>query len=73
MLAAAAAEFVWNEKTLAVVMVFAIPIVAIIGGLWYKIEQVKSVNHLKRRMIERGMSVDEIERVIKAGNPPADD
>ena len=50
----------------------AIPIIGIIAGTWYKIEQTKSVNNLKRKMVERGMSADEIERVIKAG-PPADE
>jgi hypothetical protein len=63
------AEIIWNEKTLAVVLALGIPIVGIIAGTWYKIESVKSLTNLKRKMIERGMSADEIERVIKAGPP----
>lgn len=58
------AEIIWNEKTLAIVLGCAIPIIAILGGIWFKIERVKSDNNLKRRMIERGMSVEEMERVL---------
>jgi len=63
------AEIIWNDKSLAVVLVFAIPIIGIIAGVWYKVESMKSVTALKRKMIERGMSAEEIERVIKAGPP----
>jgi ABC-type bacteriocin/lantibiotic exporter with double-glycine peptidase domain len=58
------AEIIWNESTLGVVMVLGIPMVAIVGGLWAKIERTKSDNELKRSMVERGMSVEEIERVL---------
>ena len=61
------AEILWDSKALAVVMGCAIPIVAIAGGIWYQLERSKSDNELKRRMIERGMSVEEIERVMAAG------
>lgn len=61
------ADIVWDKQTLAVVMVFGIPIVGILAGVWYKVEQMKHVNGLKRKMIERGMSVEEIERVMAAG------
>jgi hypothetical protein len=60
------ADIVWNQNTIAVVCAFAVPIVGIIGGIWYKIEQLKSDNELKRRMVERGMSADEIERIVAA-------
>ncbi len=43
-----------------------IPIAGIIASFWYKAQKVQSDNALKRTMIERGMSVDEIERVIAA-------
>jgi len=62
-------EILWDQNTIAVVAVFAIPIVTIVGGLWYKIECVKSENELKRSMVQRGMSVEEIERVIAARQP----
>jgi hypothetical protein len=59
-------EIIWNQNTIAVVCVFSIPIVAIIGGLWAQVESRKSDNELKRSMVERGMSAEEIERVIAA-------
>ena len=60
------AEIVWDQNTLAVVGVFSVPIVAVIATFWYKIEQTRSDNELKRSMVQRGMSVEEIERVISA-------
>jgi hypothetical protein len=53
-----------TTDSLAVALIFGTPIVAILAGVWYKIEQVRSENELKRSMIERGMSVEEIERVL---------
>jgi ABC-type bacteriocin/lantibiotic exporter with double-glycine peptidase domain len=60
------AEIVWNQNTIAVVCVFAVPIVAIIAGCWSRVERAKSDNELKRSMVERGMSADEIERILAA-------
>jgi len=57
-------EIIWNEKSLAVLMVFSVPIVAIIAGAWVGIERMRSQNDLKRSMVERGMSVEEMERVL---------
>lgn len=62
-------EIVWNQNTIAVVAVFAVPISAILGGIWYGIERTKSDNNLKRSMVERGMSAEEIERVMAARSP----
>jgi hypothetical protein len=67
------AEIQWNQGMIAVVMVFSVPICAIIGGVWYKIERTRSDNDLKRTMVERGMSAEEIERVIAAKTPDKDD
>ena len=61
------AEIFWNEQTIAVVMVFAVPIIAILAVFWHKLETHKSDNELKRSMVERGFTADEIERVIAAG------
>jgi hypothetical protein len=58
------AEIIWNQQSLAVVMVFAIPIVGILAIAWVVVERTRSNNDLKRSMIERGMSVDEMERVL---------
>lgn len=60
------AEIVWNQNTLAVVCVFAVPIVAIVAGVWAKVEARKSDNDLKRSMVERGMSAEDIERILAA-------
>jgi len=59
-------EIIWNEGTIAIVTGGAIPIAFIIGVFWYKIVRSTSESDLKRRMVERGMSVDEIERVLTA-------
>ncbi len=59
-------EINWDMTTIAVVSGCAIPITAIIAGYWYKIERVKTDNKLKQQMVERGMSADEIERVVSA-------
>jgi hypothetical protein len=61
------AEIVWNENTVAVVCVFSVPIVAIVATFWSGVEKTRSRNDLKRSMVERGMSADEIERVMAAG------
>jgi hypothetical protein len=60
------AEIVWDQVSIMWVCVFAVPIASILGSIWYKIERVRSDNELKRTMIERGMSADEIERIIAA-------
>ncbi len=65
------AEFVWTVETLGVVLSLGIPIVAIVGGIWYKIAKVTSENELKRVLAERGMSADEIQRVVEAGTTKA--
>jgi len=59
-------EIVWDAGTITMAGAFAIPLAAIIGGTWYKLEKAKSDNRLKQRMVERGMSAEEIERVLAA-------
>ena len=61
------AEIIWSSESTFWVCVFSVPVVTIIGGVWYKIERAKSDNELKRRMVERGMSVEEIDRVMASG------
>ena len=60
------AEVVWRTETLAIAFGCSIPIIAIIASSWASIEKTKSNNALKRDMIARGMSVEEIERVLSA-------
>ncbi len=59
-------EVHWDMTTIAVVSGCAIPITAIIAGYWSKLERAKTDNKLKQQMVERGMSADEIERVLSA-------
>ena len=65
------AEFAWTRDTImavGLVLVMAgIPLASILGWYWLKLHQTRSNNALKQSMVERGMSADEIERVIAAG------
>jgi len=58
-----------SPDQLAILGAFSIPIVVVAGGLWYKIRKTLSENDLKRTMVERGMSAEEIERVLAAHTP----
>jgi len=58
------AEIDWNTGTIAVVMIFSIPVIGVLAGAWTKVERIRSDNELKRSMVERGMSVEEMERVL---------
>jgi hypothetical protein len=64
------AESVWSMvfrmPQLPIILAFTLPIVGIIAGTWYKVARVRSENELKRTLAERGMSVEQIERVIAA-------
>lgn len=57
----------------AIFMVFSMIIISIIASHWFRISKVNSDNELKRDMLERGMSAEEIERVINAGNAGGDE
>ena len=63
-------EFDWNQalepEVLGTFMALLIPIVGTIVWGWRGIEKTRSDNALKRTLVERGMSVDEIERVLAA-------
>ncbi len=59
----------WDTGTWSVVLIFSIPIIAIITEAWVRVERSRSENDLKRSMVERGMSVDEIERVMNSQTP----
>ncbi len=60
------AEIVWGKETMAIAFGCSIPIIGILAGAWAVIETTKSNNALKRDMIGRGMSAEEIERVLSA-------
>lgn len=52
----------------AVFMLFAIPVVAIVVNCWTRMTKFESNQALKRAMIERGMSAQDIAQVIRAGS-----
>jgi hypothetical protein len=59
-------EIIWNEDTIGIVSTMAVPVAIVFIACWMHVERRKSDNALKRRMVERGMSAEEIERVIAA-------
>ncbi len=61
------AEIIWDQQTLAVAGTFAVPITAIVAFFWYKWNKTRADYELKQSMIARGMSVEEMERVMTMG------
>jgi len=59
-----------SPQIVAVIMIFAIPIIAIISYYVHEILKTRSNNELKQSMLERGMSAQDIETVINAGTKP---
>lgn len=59
----------WTTPTVAVVCVFSVGAISVLSTMWAHIETSRSENDLKRSMVERGMSAEEIERVISARPP----
>ncbi len=66
MLAGQAWQVIFGMPQIAVIMGCLIPIAGIIASYWYKAQKLQSENELKRAMVERGLSVDEIERIMAA-------
>ena len=62
------AEFVWDKQALAVVGAFGVPLGCFLGYVWFHAQKVRGEHRLKRAMVERGMSAEEIERVLEAGH-----
>ncbi len=60
---------IFSIPQLPIIMGCLIPISAILGYFWYSAQKNKQNNDLKQSMVERGMSAEEIERVISAGVP----
>ena len=64
------AEQSWQQllemPQLVIILVFLLPIVGIIAFYWYKAQEVRSRNELKRTLVDRGLSADEIERILAA-------
>ncbi len=66
MLAEQAWQVIFGMPQIAIIMGCLIPIVSIIASFWYKAQKVRSEHELKRKLVDRGLSVDEIERIIAA-------
>ena len=66
MLAEQAWQVVFGMPQIAIIMGCLIPIVSIIANFWYMAQKVRSEHELKRTLVGRGLSVDEIERIIAA-------
>jgi len=62
------AEFIWRVENIAVAGAFAVPIAAIVAYYWYRATKARADAGLKQTLAKRGMSADEIERVINAGD-----
>ncbi|MCA9253512.1 MAG: hypothetical protein R3E58_02400 [Phycisphaerae bacterium] len=52
---------------IAIVMGCLTGMTVIVGVIWSQVERAKSKDELKRSMVERGMTAEEIERIIEAG------
>ena len=61
-------DIVWDAPTLLAVAPFAFVAIATVAFFMYKMWKVRSDNSLKHSMVERGMSADDIERVMRCGN-----
>ena len=61
-----------RPEMLAIAGAFVVPIVAIAGFFWHETAKARSKNDLKKTMVLRGMSVEEIERVLGAGGKKAE-
>ena len=66
MLVGQAWQVIFGMPQIAIIMGCLIPIVSIIASFWYKAQKVRSEHELKRTLVDRGLSVDEIERIIAA-------
>ena len=69
-----ASGFDWNALFDEDVIVFLIPLAgcliglaAVVGYTWYWVVKAKTEADLKKSMIEKGMSADDIERIIDIG------
>ena len=65
------AAFDWSRilkpETLIFLMAGVVAVSAIVFPQWRQVRQIEASNRLKQKMIDRGSSADEIERVLKAG------
>ncbi len=58
--------FLQRPETLAVGGGLIVAIIAILAGTWRHVEQIRADAELKHSMIDKGMSAEEIQRVLSA-------
>jgi len=56
-----------EPNRLGIILGCAIPITAIVAGIWGRVASVRSDNELKRTLVEHGLSAEDIERIMNAG------
>ena len=56
-----------NTSSLVIILAMSIPIISVVGHYWSEVLRNRDNNQLKKAMLERGMSAQEIEQVINAG------
>jgi hypothetical protein len=62
-------EYIFSRPEIAaIVMGCMIPIVIVSASIWAKVKKNQDNNELKKSMLDRGMSADEIEKVMNAGD-----
>lgn len=65
------AAFDWSRilkpETLIFIMAGVVAVSAIAFPQWRRVREVEASSRLKQKMIDRGYSAEEIERVLKAG------
>ena len=66
------AEFVFTTPKIAIIGAFLVPIVAIVAGAVGKSSRTRALADLKTRLVEKGMSADEIKAIVEAGEKRED-
>jgi hypothetical protein len=66
------AEILQNSEFVFWTAITLICTVPVIGHYWYKIRRLEIDSALKHAMIERGMSAEEIERVLRGSSRKKD-
>ena len=61
-------EIQWDANTMGVVAPCLVVVVVIVSFFFFMWNKVRSDNELKQSMVDRGMSAEEIERVMASGS-----
>ena len=59
------AVFVWTTAKIAITGAFLVPIIAIVSSAVTKSSRTRA--DLKARLVEKGMSADDIKKIVEAG------